>query len=617
MTACENDSAGVGEGGTHEAKEHNSRDNMTVNVDKCVYIPVPGDYVKAHEHESDNVDRKDVDGLKPCSEPDAEGSDGDEEDDDEDEGLPVDRGWAWIILAGCFLNIGLMIGYSRGLAMLFVEYLKVFGASTAKTTLLMGVNAGFYSLGALISMHIIVSLIGIRKTLLLGAAITCIGMTTAIFATSIDFLIGTHSILIGFGNSMIYGPSMVNIGHYFKKRRGLASAAAMSSVSFGGSVFPPLVRYLLDEFGLFGTMTILTGIVLNMFVGAAVQRPLESFRKKSSANEPTEKMDKTPHLKEHPKPLVISELKKNEMRRDISSSVEKILHSREKDINVQNSASDSPFLVRRLRTDSESSAVSKSKRNILLFTSQSDFGSLAMMNISVQDIDGVESVDSSSKSRKCGFYIKKALSSLDFSLFKMPMFRLIILVAFFSVLIGVTPVYIPALAKEKGLEQTDAALFLTIAGAVDFFCRLLAGFLIDLGHVSAHTVMAIGLAIAGTLTQFTSFYNSYALMMAFTVTMTVFSCTYFALINVAIIDFMGLDYLGKTLGFVSLFHGMSIAICHPIVGGIRDATGSYFWGFSFMGACAYVGAALLLSTPLYKKCFQKESNEDRCNNTAE
>lgn len=40
-----------------------------------------------------------------------------------------------------------MIGYSRGLAMLFVEYLKVFGASTAKTTLLMGVNAGFYSFG--------------------------------------------------------------------------------------------------------------------------------------------------------------------------------------------------------------------------------------------------------------------------------------------------------------------------------------------------------------------------------------------------------------------------------------------------------------------------------------
>ncbi|XP_046560584.1 monocarboxylate transporter 14-like [Haliotis rubra] len=283
MTAQENGNAGMG-GDTREAKEHNSGDNIPVNVDKCSYIRVPDDYVKAHGHESDSVDLKDADGLKLCSEPDAEDNDGDEED--EDEGLPVDRGWAWIILAGSFINIGLMIGYSRGLAMLFVEYLKVFGASTAKTTLLMGVNAAFYSFGALISMHIIVSLIGIRKTLLLGATITCIGMMTAIFATSIDFLIGTHSILIGLGNSMIYGPSMVNIGHYFKKRRGLASAAAMSSVSFGGSVFPPLVRYLLDEFGLFGTMTILTGIVMNMFVGAAVQRPLESFRKKTPVKKP-------------------------------------------------------------------------------------------------------------------------------------------------------------------------------------------------------------------------------------------------------------------------------------------------------------------------------------------
>jgi hypothetical protein len=39
----------------------------------------------------------------------------------------------------------MMLGYLRGLAILFVEYLAIFGASTAKTTLLMGVMAGVYS----------------------------------------------------------------------------------------------------------------------------------------------------------------------------------------------------------------------------------------------------------------------------------------------------------------------------------------------------------------------------------------------------------------------------------------------------------------------------------------
>lgn len=367
---------------------------------------------------------------------------------------------------------------------------------------------------------------------------------------------------------MIYGPSIVNIGHYFKKRRGFASAAVMSSVSLGGSVFPPLVKYLLDEFGLRGTMIILTGLTLNMFVGAAVQRPLDSFRKRKPVRKSEDEKDLNQLPKELPKSLIINELKTNGIRRGISSDPETCpLHSSEKGINDQNSSFDSPFLVRRLRTESDSSALSKSNRNILLYTSQSDFGSLAMVNSSVQDIKVVEGVESlKNKPSKHCFYIKKALSSLDFSLFKKPMFRLIALVAFFSVLIGVVPVYIPALANEKGLDQRDAALFLTIAGAVDFVCRLLVGFVIDLGHINANTIMAIGLAVAGTLTHFTPFYNSYALMMMFTVTMTMFSCTYFALINVAIIDFMGMDYLGKTLGFVSLFHGMAIAICHPIIG---------------------------------------------------
>ncbi|XP_048247503.1 monocarboxylate transporter 13-like [Haliotis rufescens] len=118
-------------------------------------------------------------------------------DGTDDSHLPIDRGWAWMILAGCLLNVIILTGYGRGIAILFVEYLKIFEASATKTTLLMGVMAGVYSLSSLISMHVLVDLLGVRKTVMLGATISTVAMVMAIFPTSITYLVCTHSVLIG------------------------------------------------------------------------------------------------------------------------------------------------------------------------------------------------------------------------------------------------------------------------------------------------------------------------------------------------------------------------------------------------------------------------------------
>ena len=73
----------------------------------------------------------------------------------------------------------------------------------------------------------------------------------------------------------------------------------MSGISLGSSIFPPFIRFLLDEYGLRGSMIILTGITMNMFVGASLYRPLSLYRKLQKKRKPL----KTDAVSEVKKPV--------------------------------------------------------------------------------------------------------------------------------------------------------------------------------------------------------------------------------------------------------------------------------------------------------------------------
>ncbi|XP_046560587.1 monocarboxylate transporter 12-B-like [Haliotis rubra] len=545
---------------------------------------------------------------------------------DDDSHLPIDRGWAWMILAGCFLNVVIMIGYARGMAILFVEYLALFGASTTKTTLLMGVMAGVYSLSSLISMHVLVDLLGVRKTVMLGATLTIAAMAMAIFPTSITYLICTHSVFIGVGHSMIYGPALVLIGHYFNKRRGLATAIAMSGISFGSSVFPPLIRYLLDEYGLRGSMIILTGITMNMWVGGMVNRPLESYKRKKKHERIKAKAKQDRHssdtkLNRRSFGLDIKQIGKLNPEKFLSaSSITSELMGRSplQGYSLLNTdLPDSPTLVRRISRPLSAT----SQTNYRMYASNAELGSVPVLSVEEED-EASPTADDNSKqdaasSRNAAFYIKKVLSTLKFSLFKNPVFLLVIFYSYFGINIGLVPVYLPALAKEKGISQSNAAIFLLISGAIDFFSRLFYGFLADTKILRVTTIMAIGLIITGTVTHLTVFFNSYVTLLIYSVVYGMFASSYFCLIPVAIVDLLGLPSMAKTLGFVSLFHGVSMAVTHPIVGSLTDFTGSYTAGFSYLGACAYASAIILLFVPVLTRRATSHLKEDTLKDEAE
>ena len=74
----------------------------------------------------------------------------------------------------------------------------------------------------------------------------------------------------------MYLPSIVTVGHYFKKKRALATGIAVCGSGVGAFVFAPLTEFLIEEYTWKGAMWVISGICLNGVVVAAVLRPLSA-----------------------------------------------------------------------------------------------------------------------------------------------------------------------------------------------------------------------------------------------------------------------------------------------------------------------------------------------------
>jgi len=93
----------------------------------------------------------------------------------------------------------------------------------------------------------------------------------------------------GFGNSLMYLPSVVIISGYFERRRALATGIAVCGTGVGAMTFAPLVEWLLEVYGWRGTLLIEAGLLLNCCVCGVIflPPPAMSLAPPSSAELPS------------------------------------------------------------------------------------------------------------------------------------------------------------------------------------------------------------------------------------------------------------------------------------------------------------------------------------------
>ncbi|XP_067828350.1 monocarboxylate transporter 13-like [Heptranchias perlo] len=184
-----------------------------------------------------------------------------------------DGGWGWMVVLAGFLNNSLLVGVTRSLGVFFTHFTEYFQESSSRvswiTSIAMATQQFASPVGSVFGTHY-----GARPVVMVGGVLASLGMLTASFGKSLLHMYLSMGLLTGFGWALVFTPTMAMISRYFKRRRALATGLAFTGVGIGSFVFSPLFQLLIDEYGWRGALQILSAMMLNLCVCAALLRPI-------------------------------------------------------------------------------------------------------------------------------------------------------------------------------------------------------------------------------------------------------------------------------------------------------------------------------------------------------
>lgn len=159
----------------------------------------------------------------------------------------------WLILAACcFINlcIGSLYAWSV-LAGPMAAYLgELNGVTlTARDLSIVFVIANSVGPITMITGGKINDTLGPKMVVLIGGMMFGGGMFLSGFATSINFLIGTYSLLLGLGLGMVYGATISTCIKFFPDKRGLIGGLTTSTFGISSVIIPPIAGAIITMTG--------------------------------------------------------------------------------------------------------------------------------------------------------------------------------------------------------------------------------------------------------------------------------------------------------------------------------------------------------------------------------
>uniref|UniRef100_UPI0037E7D020 monocarboxylate transporter 10 n=1 Tax=Semicossyphus pulcher TaxID=241346 RepID=UPI0037E7D020 len=187
-------------------------------------------------------------------------------------------GWGWIVMLAAMWCNGSVFGIQNAFGILFLSLLREFGSEDDDDLRFRTAWVGSLSMGMIFFCSPIVSVftdvLGCRITAVGGAAVGLVGLLASSFVTSLGPMYFTYGIVFACGCSFAYQPSLVILGHYFKKRLGLVNGIVTAGSSFFTITLPFVLSSLLDWLGLQNTMRVLCILMFVLMLAGFTFKPL-------------------------------------------------------------------------------------------------------------------------------------------------------------------------------------------------------------------------------------------------------------------------------------------------------------------------------------------------------
>lgn len=215
---------------------------------------------------------------------------------EEPEFVHPEGGWGWVVMLAAMWCNGSVFGIQNAFGILFLSLLREFGSEQDDDLRFKTAWVGSLSMGMIFFCSPIVSIftdiLGCRVTAVGGAAVGLVGLLASSFVTSLGPMYFTYGIVFACGCSFAYQPSLVILGHYFKKRLGLVNGIVTAGSSIFTITLPFVLSGLLEKAGLQNTMRVLCILMFVLMLAGFTYKPLMPV--KPSSNGP----GKCPPMKE-------------------------------------------------------------------------------------------------------------------------------------------------------------------------------------------------------------------------------------------------------------------------------------------------------------------------------
>ncbi|KAI7801497.1 monocarboxylate transporter 8 [Triplophysa rosa] len=192
--------------------------------------------------------------------------------------VPPEGGFGWVVVFAATWCNGSIFGIQNSFGILHTMLVKDHEDLADHTSQFKVAWVGALAMGMIFFCSPVVSMFtdhfGCRKTAVCGAFVAFIGLLTSSFATTLALRYFTYGILFGCGSSFAFQPSLVILGHYFRKRLGLANGVVTAGSSLFSMGLPVLLKEVVGPLGLSRTFQTLSLFMLVQTLLALTFRPL-------------------------------------------------------------------------------------------------------------------------------------------------------------------------------------------------------------------------------------------------------------------------------------------------------------------------------------------------------